>query len=378
MMDDQGTGRAFENFRALSGTPNIGECDVLIRNMAQLFSHVSDRCDDEQVAQYDEVLCQLADLVEEEARAHVADLLSRLERAPGTVVVRLANDSIEVARPLLEFSNVLSDDDLIDVVKERSEEHRVAVAGRNGVTDRVGDAIVTHGGQASVLRLVNNSNAELGEKTLPKLVERASKDPAIAGDMRMRRDVDWQALGNRISQAGQQARSRMPGNPGQPQADNTMLGKAQAVVYNRIKNRIGFDAGEWRIAWNQVKALNDRKRLDLRAMDRFARFGYGHHTAAGLTVMLNVKPEVVVRWLATQDYVALTVASRALGLDPVLFENVVAVMPWRDMPTKEDRENVRKRFEALSADEARNIFDLWRAHSFRRRPEPGQQAVGAA
>ncbi len=40
------------------------ERDQLFRNMAQLYSYVSDRCDDEQVAQYDEVLCQLAELVE--------------------------------------------------------------------------------------------------------------------------------------------------------------------------------------------------------------------------------------------------------------------------------------------------------------------------
>ena len=42
-------------------------------------------CDDEQVAQYDEVLCQLAELVEAEARAHVAKLLAPLDRAPGNV-----------------------------------------------------------------------------------------------------------------------------------------------------------------------------------------------------------------------------------------------------------------------------------------------------
>jgi uncharacterized membrane protein len=96
--------------------------------MAQLYSYVSDRCDDEQVAQYDEVLCQLAELVEVEARTHVARLLAPLERAPGNVVNKLANDEIDVAQPLLEFSNVLSDDDLIDIVSTRSEAHRVAIA----------------------------------------------------------------------------------------------------------------------------------------------------------------------------------------------------------------------------------------------------------
>eukprot|EP01035_Chromulina_nebulosa_P003229 gene3229-4399_t len=137
--------RAFSTFRVLNGDANILERDQLFRNMAQLYSYVSDRCDDEQVAQYDEVLCQLAALVEVEARTHVAKLLAPLDRAPGNVVNKLANDTIEVAAPLLEFSNVLSDDDLIEIVTKQSEEHRVAIAGRTNVPERVGDAIVEPG-----------------------------------------------------------------------------------------------------------------------------------------------------------------------------------------------------------------------------------------
>src|SRR5690606_28189657 len=160
--------RAFASFRVLNGEDSHSERDQLFRNMAKLFSFVSDRCDDEQAAQYDEALCLLAELVEVEARAHVAKILAPLQRAPGTVVVKLANDDIEVARPLLEFSNVLSDDDLIDIISHQSEEHRVAIAGRATVADRVGGAIVEHGGTASVTRLVRNANAELNPATVQR------------------------------------------------------------------------------------------------------------------------------------------------------------------------------------------------------------------
>ena len=55
--------RAFSTFRVLNGDANILERDQLFRNMAQLYSFVSDRCVVEQVAPYDVVLCQLAELV---------------------------------------------------------------------------------------------------------------------------------------------------------------------------------------------------------------------------------------------------------------------------------------------------------------------------
>ncbi|MEO6395789.1 MAG: DUF2336 domain-containing protein [Devosia sp.] len=365
--------RAFSTFRVLNGDANIVERDQLFRNMAQLYSYVSDRCDDEQVAQYDEVLCQLAELVEVEARSHVAKLLAPLERAPGNVVVKLANDHIDVAAPLLEFSNVLSDDDLIEIASKQSEAHRVAIAGRVMVPERVGEAIVEHGGSPSVTRLVKNSNAELGRDTIEKLVAFARKDESLAADLRGRNDIDWKTLRTEIAEAGEKVLESI-GGAAKP-LDPVTAGKVNAVVYNRMRNRAGFSSQEWKVAYNQVKALYDRKQLDDRALTRFARFGYGHHTAAALTVMLKVGPEVFVKWLAMQDYVAITVALRALGVQPDLFEAMVASMPWRDLPTEADKTNIRRRFEALTREEATGIFELWRAHAFRKRSQAEERVA---
>tara|TARA_R110002020_G_scaffold124180_13_gene281091 strand:- start:672 stop:1808 length:1137 start_codon:yes stop_codon:yes gene_type:complete len=361
---DQGQ-RAFSSFRVLNGEGSGSEREQLFRNMAELFTYVSDRCDDEQVAQYDEVLCQLAEFVEVEARAHVATLLSQLDRAPGTVVVKLANDDIEVAKPLLQFSKVLSDDDLIDIITHQSEQHREAIASRFAVAERVGEAIVDHGQTGSVVRLVRNANATLHKVTLEKLVERASRDAEIAADLRGRTDIDWNSLREEIDDAA----SKVLETLGQVDRrfDPVAAGKVNAVVYNRMRNRAGFSSNEWKVAYNQVKALSDRKQLNERALARFVRFGYGHHVAAALTVMLHVAPEVFVKWLASQDYVAVTVALKALGVSGDMFEAVFATVPWRDLPSTADSKMVLSRFEALDAEEAVNIFELWRAHSFRKR-----------
>ncbi len=357
--------KAFSTFRVLNGHPDKLERDQLFRNMAQLFAFVSDRCDDDQVAQYDEVLCQLADLVEVEARAHVARLLAPLDRAPGTVVSKLANDAIEVAEPLLEFSNVLSDDDLIDIISHRSESHRLAIAGRASVPDRVGEAIANFGGHATLTRLVANEGAELGDATLNKLVERAAADPELAADLRGRTDIDWSGVRESIENASGKVLAGLANEPAS--VGGAVADRVHEVVYNRLRNRTGFSSSEWKLAYNQVKALSDRRQLDEKALIRFARFGYGHHSAAALTVMLKIAPEVFVKWLAMQDYVATTVALRALSITPELFSAIVASLPWRDLPTEEDKANVRRRFEALTQEEANDIFELWRAHAFRKR-----------
>lgn len=356
--------KAFSTFRVLNGQANAGEQDQLFRNMAHLYSHVSERCDDEQVVQYDDVLCRLAGLVEEKARAYVAGVLARLDRAPGSVVVKLANDSINVARPLLEFSNVLSDDDLIEIVDNQTEDHREIIASRESIGPRVGDAIVDKGGTPSLTRLVHNKNATFGEEAMEKLVKRASNDRGLAAGLRGRNDIDWEQISSEISSAGGKVLEQL--GLLENTSENGALGTVSAVVYNRIRNSVGFTAHEWKLAWNQVKALSDRRQLDNNALLRFTRFGYGHHAAAALTMQLGVRPEVLVKWLATQDYVAFTVACKANDIDEELFEGIITVVPWRDFPTVDQIKKVCGQFDALSSQEASGIFDLWRAHAFRK------------
>lgn len=368
--------KAFASFRVLNGDANHSERDQLFRNMAQLFAYVSDRCDDDQVAQYDEVLCHLAELVEVEARIHVAKLLAPLERAPGTVVVKLANDEVDVARPLLEFSSVLSDDDLIDIIGKQTEAHRFAIAGRHTVPERVGDAIVEHGGTSSVVRLVRNSAADIGQGTLDKLLARATHDAEIASDLRGRLQIDWKSVRGEIDSVAGKVLETL--GEVDKRIDPVAASKVNALVYNRLRNRAGFSANEWKIAYNQVKALSDRRQLDEKALARFARFGYGHHAAASLTVMLRVGPEVLIKWLAMQDYVAITVALKAIGLTPELFDAIVAILPWRDLPSALDKRNVTARFEVLEREEAAGIFELWRAHAFRKRQSQEERSSSVA
>ncbi len=373
MIDAANDPKAFDNFRALDSDADTGERDQLFRNMARLFTFVWDRCDDKQVEQYDVVLCQLAELVEVEGRSEVAQMLAPLERAPGTVVVKLANDSFEVAQPLLEFSSVLSDDDLIDIVSEASEEHRVAIAGRARVAERVGDAIVTHGGDKSVTRLVANENAELGDATLSTLVEKAAKDTEVAENLRGRKDINWKDLHGKISVAGAKVLEQLFQTD--KDLDPATMEKVNAVVFNRMRNKAGFNSNEWRVAWNQVKALADRRQLNQQSLARFSRFGYGHHFGAAMCVMLGLNQEIFVKWLASQDYLALSVAAKTLRLSPDVLERGVGILPWRDLPDAEEVKGIISRYDILDVAEAEEIFALWREHAFRRKSAVKREKV---
>ncbi|WP_415159104.1 DUF2336 domain-containing protein [Maritalea sp.] len=372
-----GKGSAFSSFNALNNDPDGAECAELMRNMAKLFRHVVDRCDDEQIAKYDEVLCQLSELVEAEARADVAELLAPLSRAPGSVVIKLAHDEIEVAAPLLEFSSVLSDDDLIEIVQELSNDHRFAIAGRSPVTDRVGSEIVKRADTRTVIRLVSNMDAQIGQNTGSGLLARAASDKSIAASIGGRKDVDWRQIHSRLSEAGRRALKHLA--EANVPVNEEELAEAQAVVLNRVKNEVGFSATEWKVAWGQVKALADRRQFNIGAVERFCRFGYGHHVASALAILLRIKPEVLVKWLATQDTGAAIVAVRALNFKPDLFQRVFSTMPWRDKITADEAGVAVNKYDSLSQKDAHDIFELWRSHSFtKKRSAEQQQTVNVA
>ena len=365
MTSSQLNTNAFANFQVLKGESSDHEREQLFRNMAHLFSHVSDKCDDAQVLQYDEVLCKLAELVEVEARIHVAELLAPLERAPGNVVVKLANDTISVARPLLEFSNVLCDDDLIEIISRQSENHRVVIAARTNVAERVGDAIVENGEHESVVKLVQNPSANLGSSALEKVLLRSADDERLGDVLRGREGVNWTKLRGEISNAGAKVLDIL--SLEEMNSDNNNSGLVSELVFNRIRNKAGFNSQEWKVAYNQVKALNDRKQLNTGALARFVRFGYGHHVAAALTITLRVSPSLFVKLLATQDYERMLAACRAFGLNADIFEGIIGVLPWRDCPSSNDIEMLSKQFETISVDEAISIFKMWRSQESKTR-----------
>ena len=136
-----------------------------------------------------------------------------------------------------------------------------------------------------------------------------------------------------------------------------------------MRNRAGFSAQDWKVAYNQVKALSDRHQLDERALMRFARFGYGHHAAAALTRdAARAARSRSSNGSPAQDYVAITVALRALGITPGPVRGAdrdhAVARHARPMPTRPMSAAASKR---SPREEAQGIFELWRTHAFRRR-----------
>ena len=108
-------------------------------------------------------------------RAILAEALKSAANVPHDIIMLLARDveSI-VAAPILEYSPLLSDDDLLEIIASGTANGGLsAIARRNGVAPPVADAIVASLDVPAVAALLANSSAQVREETLDAIIAHA-------------------------------------------------------------------------------------------------------------------------------------------------------------------------------------------------------------
>ena len=117
--------------------------------------------------------------VESNVRIALSKNLRNAANLPHDVAVKLANDIESVALPILESSKVLTDADLIEIISKGAPAKQEVIAGREGLSENVSDAIVTTSGEKAVAKLMDNVTAHISEKSLSKAVDRFSSSDVI-------------------------------------------------------------------------------------------------------------------------------------------------------------------------------------------------------
>lgn len=108
-------------------------------------------------------------------RRILAEALKSEPRVPREVIARLARDlEIIVAAPVLEFSPILTDEDLLDIIRSSPVAGTLsAIAKRGGLSSDVSNVIAGSADTEAIADLLGNDSAQLREETLDAMVARA-------------------------------------------------------------------------------------------------------------------------------------------------------------------------------------------------------------
>ena len=123
-------------------------------------------------------------------RQIIGQRLADVPDVPHELALFLANDDIEVAYPILSGHTVLQDEDLIEIIRNRTLEHQLAVAIRRTVSEEVSDELVETGHEGVITTLLKNSGARISTATMEYLVEESKRVDSFREPILRREDLD--------------------------------------------------------------------------------------------------------------------------------------------------------------------------------------------
>jgi uncharacterized protein (DUF2336 family) len=120
-----------------------------------------------------DILKRLTRDVEMAIRIALAQRLAEDASAPHDLILLLVDDSIEVARPLIINSPLLTEADVLRLIAQASVAHQEAVAGRPHIGVPVTDALAHSDHESVLVALVRNATAKISSYTYAALVQKS-------------------------------------------------------------------------------------------------------------------------------------------------------------------------------------------------------------
>lgn len=136
-----------------------------------------------------DILRQLTKDVEMSIRISLAQKLADDPSAPYELITMLADDRIEVARPVILRSPLLLEKDLLHLALECSEGHQVAVASRPNIGESITEALSKNTRESVLMALVRNATARLSHESFVRLSETAKRIEPLCEPLARREDL---------------------------------------------------------------------------------------------------------------------------------------------------------------------------------------------
>ncbi|HVZ53310.1 MAG TPA: DUF2336 domain-containing protein [Pseudolabrys sp.] len=191
-----------------TGTPGR-QADIL-RRVTDLFLARASQYSEEQVDLFDGVISRIAERIETKARVELAHRLAPVDNAPPMIVRRLARDeAIEVAGPILTRSPRLTDEDLVAIANDTSQDRLLAISKRASISESVSDTLVTRGDREVVLSVAQNEGARFSDSGYGKLIDRSIDDEVLAICVGMRKDIPREHFHSLIAKASEVVFARL-------------------------------------------------------------------------------------------------------------------------------------------------------------------------
>lgn len=337
----------------LARDPSAAGRKSLVGMLTDLFVNSgSDR--DEQVSLlFGDIVLKVLGQLEEETRIILSKRVCREKDAPHELMLKLAQDSIAVAEPVLEHSPALSSDDLVAIASSASMEHLGAIAGRETVDKAVTTVLVDRGDTEVLSKVAENKGAEFADDSFLKLVEKARSNENIQAALINRTDLPEEAAQALLPFLTEELKERISALG----ADSTLV----QLLAERAATEVAARAHKLEEAREQSNALikdviSKKTKID-DAVTLFARADRTAELGMLLARVSDLPPAAVSQLLFSASDKPLIILCKANGVSSEAYKDILTMRARRLRMGGLELNAAIQRYSALSEEGARRSLE---------------------
>ena len=311
-----------------------------------------------------DILGHLVHETEMSVRRTVSACLAELPDAPRDLIRLLANDDIEIAYPVLTNSGVLQDEDLIEVIRHRTQEHQLAITIRSSITEQVSDALVETGNENVIRSLLKNTEAKISRSTMEYLVEQSKRIDSFQEPILHRRELDPELVRKMFAWVSTALRQYIVDDW---DLDAATVDNLLERVTAREVQAAAYDARELSKTQQLTENLEAAGKVTPEVMLGVLREGEVALFIAMFTKFTALDETFVRRMLFEHGGNALAIACKAGGVGKAIFASIFALTRGKQTV---DEEELRKEtrqclaiYNKTSRDKAMDTVRRWQANN---------------
>lgn len=342
--------------RALASGKDQQRLKILER-ITDLFAAGSRNYSSDQIALFDDVLEELSADIELEARARLAYRLAYLDCAPPRVLRRLAfDDAIEVAEPMLIHSQQLSDADLVENARTKSQKHLFAIAQRLKVSEEVTGVLVERGDQRVLRAVVRNKGARFSLAGYGTLTTRARHDNDLTLALGARGDLPRQMFLKLLEGASAFVREKLErANPEATRAVREMVDEIATVMQQESRRA----SSEYAAAYAEAKRRNNASPLVEANVHAWARAQEFERTVVALSTIGNFSVDLVERALLDKGAEMVLILAKASACSWITTKELLLMHAAERHVQPIDLVRAFEQYERLSERTARKVIRFY-------------------
>jgi uncharacterized protein (DUF2336 family) len=320
---------------------------------------IEGRYTEDQIWVFGEVIARLSEEIEQATRAKLAKRLAHTDNAPFKVIkILAADDSIDVAGPVLQYSRRLDTKSLVTNIRTKSQPHLLAISKRCSIPVEVTDELVTRGNGEVVRSVASNNGACISDFGFMQMIKRSEADCILAENLGLRKEIPRHMFQQLIAKASDDVKRKL----GRERPD--LVDEIQTSVTDvagKLHSQFGPATKDYFAAKRSVTAQHQRGDLNENSILEYARSHKLEEVMVGLSLLCSLPVDIVERTLVHSNSEMTLILAKALDFG---WETAMALLflgAKNHRIAAGDLDDMREEFARLDTGTSRGVLKVYQS-----------------